>query len=184
MAKLRRAKTETDAEFDALPETPVNASKRKGKIAALNRLSKLCIAIGRTLHLSGVTLNDGTTVRGAGMRKALHTGWAPTFAKSEVDEHLGKLIAERFCSEYDWSLFTDAEISDFLNFLSKVPHSAPGPDGIPYIAWRMAGYEGAETLYLLYLLFNSGAPPPLRALTRACLFSPPRGLTPLTAPKL
>ena len=175
--KLRRDRETTTADFAELPRTEANASKLRGKMACLTRLAKLWVPIGRILHLSGAILPSGDVVRGPKVRKALHTEWAPTFAERETDEHLGNLVANRFCSKLDWSLLETITIVSFLSFLCSVCDSAPGPDGLPYAAWRAVGFAGAESLFLLYIYFTAGNLPPPSFNSSSFVF-PPKGSSP------
>ena len=47
----------------------------------------------------------------------------------------------------DWSTVRFPSVDDIQRFLRKAKHSAPGPDGVPYAAWRAAGRFGAEVLH-------------------------------------
>jgi hypothetical protein len=151
---------EVEAEFAALPDSIQNTAKKKGRLAGLRRLSKLFIAIGRTLVLAGIRLPDGNISRGQSMGDSLFEGWAPTFMPKDIDEEKAKRIAERFASMMNWNLMSDIDVYTIIEFLKRVTHSAPGPDGLPYIAWRMAGFEGAQTLFLIYSNMCLGIPPP------------------------
>lgn len=60
---------------------------------------------------------------------------------------------------FDWDICSDIDLLSFSLFLQCIPHSAPGPDGIPYLAWRLAGEKGARALYDLFKWLSVGNPP-------------------------
>ena len=170
----KRKQLELNEEFNHLPETPQTSVKLRGKVAALTRLIKLWVPIGKVLYLSGVPLPSGDTVRGRAKDDALFEGWAPTFAQHDTNDNKARRVCERFCSTFDWSLMTPVCIQSFLSFLASVAHSSPGPDGIPYAAWRAAGFLGSETLYILYSSFAGGGLPP-RGFNSGLFVFPPKG---------
>ena len=48
----------------------------------------------------------------------------------------------------------------YEHYLKKAKHSAPGPDGIPYAAWKVSGQYGKDTLMQLSGWVQEGMPPP------------------------
>ena len=63
-------------------------------------------------------------------------------------------------------------VSHVERLLSRLGHSAPGPGGIPYGAWRAAGREGAETLWQLLCWTASGGAVPLGMAASLLAFLP------------
>ena len=68
------------------------------------------------------------------MEETLFEQWAPTFDKKTVDSELGASVASGFCSKFNFDLLNPITVESSITFLKLVLHSAPGPDGIPYIA--------------------------------------------------
>jgi hypothetical protein len=115
--------------------------------------------------------------KGKIMSAALFTGWAPAFAFSEIDQELAEGIAKKWCSTYDWSLMRVIGLQSFVDFLNSVADSATGPDGLPSSAWKAAGLEGAESLYLLFRwMAEGGNPPP--SFNAGLFVFPPKGSSP------
>jgi hypothetical protein len=48
----------------------------------------------------------------------------------------------------------------FGELVARPRVGAPGPDGIPYAAWRLAGPDLGEVLYVAYESFMRGVPLP------------------------
>ena len=107
---------EVESEFNSMPDTIQNHSKKKGRIAGIRRLIKLFVAIGRSLMLSGVRTPDGQVWRGDSMSDALFDSWAPTFAPKDIDEVKAKRIAERFASKMNWDLASVINLEAFIRF--------------------------------------------------------------------
>ena len=64
------------------------------------------------------------------------------------------------------------DIELIKRFLRFVKHAAPGPDGLPYVAWRSAGEAGARTLFLVFIALTEGSPAPLDFNDSISLFIP------------
>ena len=131
LEQLEKRKADTIAEFETHPKNPANKKKVTAKVQAILRLAKLWLPFGRTLQLAGVSI-DGVIFTGIDMRKQLHVGWRPTFAYKSIDTEGAKTFLSRFAVPFDWSELDEFELDSFILFLKSVPHSAPGPDGIPY----------------------------------------------------
>ena len=65
--------------------------------------------------------------------------------------------------------FTEAVLPDvvwrldriqFREFVARPGGGAPGPDGIPYDAWRLAGVDFMDVLFDAYVAFMDGQPLP------------------------
>ena len=52
------------------------------------------------------------------------------------------------------------DVYDYIDFLDRVEDSAAGPDGLPYSAWRAAGWIGAVTLLQSGECMRARKPPP------------------------
>ena len=63
------------------------------------------------------------------------------------DTPAAKQYLKRFATTYEWSGVSPPEYHQVEQFLACAPHSASRPDGLPYIAWFLAGPAGYQTLW-------------------------------------
>ena len=91
---------------------------------------------------------------------ALADHWGKIFKAKDIDV----TAAKAFLNDYAVKLnIPDSAIptaKKIKKFLSKVKHSAPGPDGIPYACWQAAGDKGATALFLSLVAMMNGTLPP------------------------
>jgi len=87
--------------------------------------------------------------------QALGHAWAPTFGGKFINESLAKTFLAQYSSEvrWDWSYTLPPSLSSFSAFLNRAKFSAPGPDGIPFLCWKLAGDTGLQILDKV--LYNS-----------------------------
>ena len=132
-----------------------SAAKKKSKKSALARVAKLWSPLDKRLVLKGVRVLSSCGVGPAVARssqeqaEALSKAWAPTFEAKAVDPAKGDALLDRWGGSFDFSLARPPCPRDFHEFLSRVGHSAPGRDGIPYGGWKATGEWGLCTLSLL-----------------------------------
>ena len=82
-----------------------------------------------------------------GIAQALAEAWKPTFAVAPViDVEKAKTYLAENASALDFSTFVVPDSVSFEQILSKMQHFAPGPDGIPFAAWKAAGPVGHRAL--------------------------------------
>eukprot|EP00959_Pyramimonas_sp_CCMP1952_P013331 281131-Pyramimonas_sp.AAC.1 len=117
------------------------------------------IAPGRSTSLSAVAGADGALrTDGPGMAAALKEHWRDTFSARALDRTRRR---EWFCEDAGranglraaarqmlgdtsaWQL----RRSDIRRAVSLTTSSAPGPDGVPYLAWRRLGALAVDTLF-------------------------------------
>ena len=74
------------------------------------------------------------------VRNLLCNKWRPTFAAAPAP--LDPTIVNDFLSEYQSDFqFNDVKVPSsfhYKSFISRLSHSAPGPDGIPYAVFQGA----------------------------------------------
>ena len=81
------------------------------------------------------------------MAKLYQKTWKPVFSKKTISLEAAKEFVDRYHVNYNWEMFSSPDLPDFETFLINVKSAAPGPDGLPYEAWKVAGRAGALTLY-------------------------------------
>jgi hypothetical protein len=139
LARLQKIQAEVEIEFANLPDTLANRKKKHSKIKTLRRLSKLWIPLGRTLKLNGVRLSTGAISRGDSMDDVLFSDWQPTFAHFDIDEGKANSFLELFAEDMAWDAATPISETSIDEYTQRCAHSAPGPDGLPYLAWKILG---------------------------------------------
>jgi len=127
----------------------------------LGRWLKLWLPFDSKVVLTGVQRTDASVAFEPLERvKVLQEHWTPIFQ----DQPINNLIAEQLANiqvKIPESWFHEPTDEDIVSFLDKVMHSSPGPDGIPYHAWRASGFPGRETLrsVILQMMNETRAPP-------------------------
>ena len=96
--------------------------------------------------------------RAKGIAGALKAHWSHTFTASH--DCFPAADADRFLGEWSlkWRLedSTPPCLDDIARCAKKAKKSAPGPDGLPYAAWREGGIEASKTLLGLTRDASSG----------------------------
>ena len=155
-------------------------AKKRSKKDALVRLSKLWSPFDKRLGLAGI--RTGQDVGGnytiakspTAQLDALRTAWAPTFDKKHVDIEGSKVFLDAYARPLDFSVSRPPGVQDYVNFLERAKHSAPGIDGLPYGAWRRAGPCGAQTLFGIGQYMMAGSTMPIGFNDSSTAF-PPNG---------
>eukprot|EP00972_Heterocapsa_arctica_P105421 15534606-Heterocapsa_arctica.AAC.1 len=79
---------------------------------------------------------------------ALASAWRPTFSTTKViNIPLAEAVAAKFASKISFTNFQPPTSHDIFRYLRNVRNSAPGPDGIPYRAWLVAGPSAWKHLH-------------------------------------
>jgi len=141
--------------------SPIHKKSTQNASARLARLSRLWVPIGKQLVLNGLRVGTQTIRDPTDMMSALGQHWSSTFAEKNVDLSGAEEFLQKFAKPFELSRVSPPSRFDIIEFLSQVSDSAPGPDGIPYSAWKAAGKVGVETLYQICLSLQSGASPPV-----------------------
>ena len=97
------------------------------------------------------------------MRGLLHwTKWASVLSVTRpIDEEKAQEVLNKYGRPFDFALITPPSIADYELIARTLPHSTPGPDGIPYSAWKAAGKHGATSLFLVGSFLMSGLNMPI-----------------------
>ena len=72
---------------------------------------------------------------------------------------MSELIKASNLPPFPWEKVHRPSLDDFSQYSEHLPHSAPGPDGIPYCAWAAAGELGARLVAnLMHRIVCGGEP--------------------------
>ena len=127
--------------------------------------------------LLGVRDDHGDVHVCEGVSGALRAAWSGAYsAVVEPSKHEERVL-EEFVTPFDFSSAKMPSVRSYSAFLCKAADSAPGPDGIPYAAWRAAGADGATTLYNYGRHLANGGVPHAEFNTSLMEF-PPKGEEP------
>ena len=168
------AKDFHDQEIQSNAEGP----PRKGKTTRDNHLKRLndqWSPFGRKSVTVNITKADGTptdTPEEAGEELTRH--WGQTFSAKTIDATLARAILRSAANKLDLSDTTYPSEEAFVHFLRRTKHSAPGPDGLPYVVWKAAGLYGAKWLRRALIAMCEGRSPPAGFNDNISVF-PPKG---------
>ena len=138
---------------------PPRAMERS--LSRFRRWAKLWQACDRRLQLQGVIAGSAVLHSPQEQARELGKFWGEVFSASPIDEELAGALSRTFTARVEWAMEHFPSSAGFQAFLRRAPHSACGPDGIPYSAWRAAGDSGVQTLLKLgWHIMSSGSPPP------------------------
>lgn len=106
----------------------------------------------------------------------LQAHWAEHFAYTPVDVRLAQALTRRFgLTDVNVGELPTAELVQLR--LRRCRRSAPGPDGIPHLAWRSAGRLGAHVIArALHAILAGGKPG--RTMNSKYLICIPKGVRP------
>ena len=140
----------------------IHHRKDKNKASMIARLSKLWTPINKSLVLSGVIAENGVVRGNDQMATTLGEQWAPTFAHKSIPEEEAKAFLDNVPLPRPSPLISVPSFFVFVQYLKRIAasSSAPGPDGLPYRAWYMAGHKAWVTLYRMLLSIAEGVLPP------------------------
>ncbi|CAK0833933.1 unnamed protein product, partial [Prorocentrum cordatum] len=138
-----------------LPEF-YKSRKRSGLIAWAAQFSpkRRRAGLRGLIDNKGLPITDNTVAHAA-----VADYWGPVFTAQPVDEQAGKIFLDKYAVQLP-RLQWDISFDDFSKLLSGFTDSAPGPDGVPYGAWRHAPEWCQRVLYSALLSWLAGAPLP------------------------
>ena len=156
-----------DLKDRVMKEGSNHPKKAYQKKEAFTRLAKAWAPIDKRLVLAGIRTTSDRSLPPVIVREpkqraqALAQRWTQTFAAFDGGSNEErKVFCQKWGRKVDFTgipLPAEANVSEFLD---KVKDGAPGPDGIPYSAWRAAGQLGSLTLHLVLAhLANGGYVP-------------------------
>jgi exonuclease III len=146
------AEVEADAQ---LPRPKVRA-----RLSQLHVLAATWRSHRRRISLSAVTDPDGIPQScPEAAAKLLEDHWKPVFAEKVIAAEAAILLMP-FIQKVPPGLSWAIDRSGFYELMAKPRDSAPGPDGIPYGAWRAAGTILYDVMFEAFVAFTSGSPLP------------------------
>ena len=159
-AKLAAARHKQETLEAGIAEDHQHAQDRsRAHVRQLKRAKELWSPFSSRLVLAGIRVEDEVIHNPAGIVEALSSTWSPTFAvEPQIDLDKAKQYLADHAVPLDFSDVTMPTKENFESMLRKIKHSAPGPDGLPYAAWKAAGSAGIDTLFLLLTHSLSGLP--------------------------
>jgi hypothetical protein len=114
----------------------------------------------KAMGLAGVRMQNGSiTTDPDEACKELGSYWADTFAEKPIDTK----AAERFLQQWAVqlpSISWELDQAQFMKVIASTADTAPGPDGVPYAAWRNAPKEVLQILFDVYKLWIQGGEVP------------------------
>ena len=182
------------ADPDDSPGHSKRATKRSGKLAALNRQSSLWTHKNPRLALAGVIVteqmlneaNIGTTLEAGStpgeflvtnpdhMMHIIGKDWEPTFTEKPIDEDAASVLLDEYESlkTWDWSASKPPTADNVDYYLSHLGNCEPGTDGVPPPAWKHSGPAGRDYITDLTDAALSGKPLPKKAQEGLFVFAP------------
>ena len=122
------------------------------QVSNIVRAAKLWLPFSSRMVLTAVQVDDKAINDPEGIGAALSEGWSRTFAVApSIDTAQAQHYLETHAVPMDFSKCkppTKAQVAELIN---KLPDSAPGPDGLPYSAWKAGGAESIDTTYNLIM---------------------------------
>jgi hypothetical protein len=132
-------------------------SRSRAQLAMLRRLSELWRPQGKRLSIAGIRIDNNRIINEPNlMLSTLADAWEPTFAAKEIDTLQATNFATEFCSKIYFSTSPPPSSTTFSRFLSRVRHSGPGKNGIPYAAYAKSLDLSSVILYDTSVWLRSG----------------------------
>eukprot|EP00959_Pyramimonas_sp_CCMP1952_P056233 1174621-Pyramimonas_sp.AAC.1 len=104
---------------------------------AERRRGKLWAPKGKTLPLQGLVDPSGETLSSPLLMKgALRERWAPVFAPKSAPFQRLDACPPKHVKQFDWSDLKPPAEEQLRSVLFYASPTAPGPDRLPYWAWK------------------------------------------------
>ena len=105
--------------------------------------------------------------------KFLASEWAPTFDHKPISLPTASDIISSHSVPLPFHDSKPPRIYDFERVMKSLRDSSPGPDGLPYSAWRKSGLKGCTTLFHIFYWLSQGLRMPI-SFNSSLLVFPPR----------
>ena len=120
---------------------------------------QLWAAAGKSIHLQGITAQDGTALTSNAAAEALAQHWGQIFSCRPGDPEKFesfKPFVQVAPADIDWSV----SLLEVESLLSRIKNSAPGPDGLKYKVYQTTSEISATIIHDVYMAMARGAVPP------------------------
>jgi hypothetical protein len=142
-----------EVEADVLLPRP----KVRARLSQLHVLAATWRTHRRRISLTAVTDSEGIPQScPEAAAKLLEDHWKPVFAEKAIAAEAAVLLMP-FIQKVPPGLCWSIDRSGFHEVMAKPRDSAPGPDGIPYGAWRAAGTFMYDVMFEAFVAFTSGS---------------------------
>ncbi|CAK0845855.1 unnamed protein product [Prorocentrum cordatum] len=167
-------RTEALLQGESAADTPFQQRQRLRKMRkAIQKRGKLWAPTGKTLKLKaiGAMHDHSTTQTPAAMIEELRRQWSPVFqAKPSHLQHVKRYL-EKHIVPYDCTDMDIPSLGKMKNLISRLNNLAPGPDGIPYMAWKRIP-SSAQLMLDVTIEIMQGYPVPLTFNDSLMIFTP------------
>ena len=137
------------------------AKPRRGRSAVLHRQSFLWAPLARKALNVAIIRSDGLIAKDENEKAAeLASFWGKTFEEKLIDTVDVKAFLNEFAADFNFQKLRPPDQNVIEGFLAHARHSAPGPDGLPYGAWRATGRAGSRVLFRVQSQMMEGTHPP------------------------
>ena len=109
--------------------------------------------------LEGVIVSGNAIFSEPQKTLALGSSWQGTFSAKPFDYDKAQLYLDNLGDIGTYSSTPPPDYWTYQRAISRGPNSAPGPDGLPYSAWRATRDAGIETLRGIDKILRNGDEP-------------------------
>jgi hypothetical protein len=146
------------AEVEADSNTP--RPKVRSRLSQLHVLAATWRSHRRRISLAAVIDTEGIPQSSPeSAAELLEDHWRPVFAEKVITAEAALQLMP-FIQQVPPGLQWVVDREGFHEVMAKPRDSAPGPDGIPFGAWRAAGSALYDVMYEAFISFTNGAPLP------------------------
>ena len=142
--------------LDTIADGGPPGSKGRTKLSKLHALAATWRSQRRRLALATVIDDDGNPQEdAAAAAELLRRHWAPVFRERQIQAEAALQVmpfTQTVPDNIEWKL----DRYQFRELVCRPRDGAPGPDGIPYGAWRRAGLPIMDVLFDAYAAFLGG----------------------------
>jgi hypothetical protein len=105
-----------------------------------------------------IVRSDGSVTQGDEEKATeLASFWGKTFEEKHIDKDDASAFLREFGGDFNFKHIRPPDQAVIEGFLKRARRSAPGPDGLPYGAWRATKSKGSGTLFRVLQELSNGA---------------------------
>ena len=140
----------------------VHRKQVKSRLQCSQRMSQLFWPSSSRLKLAGISQQDNIVYSPEGIQQALINEWQPIHFAAPIDlekaEKFLKTYVHQLGHLFRFSGLSELTREDFLQNIQVVRNGAPGPNGIPYAAYRACPELSATVFSKAYSDLSSQSP--------------------------